>query len=306
MGKKSRNKREKRQKELIRSQDPEKSEAEESKALKKESLDQRLRILSFEEGFEAGFKVIVDHISRIDPYIVNTITEALNIRQLYNREKESRFTLYLKCARLMKQYHCPKTPCPDCGVDCVYQKEPPLPVPEVLIQDLGTQIAIRIINPKSLSAHNVLTKALLKSILSGEEQVSHTDAECKRMYIKAIEELRDLLSQVAKEVVREYGTANLSQKAQKELKYHVSQELNRNYDQTIDPEANTEPNHEHACTFLRFNKNGKPIYDEFGMLMYGPMASSIPVIYAICLDLPCVCPPIYEFPPIPPHPTPLL
>ena len=301
MGKKSRNKREKWQKELIRSQDPERSEAEKAEALR-ESLDTRFRLLSIEKGF----KIIVDHITRIDPYIMRTISEALNIRLLYNREKENRFSLYLKCGQLMKRYHCPKTPCPDCGIDCVYQKGPPLPVPVVLIQDLGTQIAIKIINPGSLSSHNVLTKDSLKSILSGEDQVSHTDAECKRMYLKAIEELRDLLSQVTKEVVREYGTANLTQEAQNQLKYHVSQELNRNYDQTIDPEPIAEPNYELACTFLRFNKNGKPIYNEYGMLMYGPMASSIPVICAICLDLPCTCPPTYEFPPIPPYPTPLL
>ena len=288
MGKKARIKRERRQKELTKSQLPDTPEAEGAKALEEDQTrdtQDKLIISDFD------IQKIKSHVRRVDPDIEKTICEALRIRQLYKRQRANRFVLYLKCAELMRHYHYPKTVCPDCGIDCAYQKEPPLPIPAVLIQDLGAQIAIKILNPKSLSIHNKLTKVSLKSILYGEDQLRHSTEECKRMGYKAVDELRDLLSQVTKEVVKEYGTANLTLEAQKRLKYHISHELNRNYDQIIDPESREDPGNEEAYIFLRFNKNGKPVYNQCGELMYGPMTNSIPVICAVCLDLPCSCPP---------------
>ena len=274
MGKGARIRREKRHKELAKLQ---------------------IRIPKGEEPPEIYCLLLEDiktHVSRIDSNIEGTILEALEIRQLYNRPKANELSLYMRCVELMRNKHYPRIQCPDCGINCIFQKEPPLPTPAVRIEDWDTQIAIRIVNPKSLSIHNKLTKESLRSQLFGEDQLKHSEAECERMNYKALSDLKDLLSQVTKEVVRECGTPNLSKSAQRRLRFHISNELNRNYDLSIDPWSTDESLglEDLAPIFLRFNKDGKPIHDENGELLYGPMLGSIPEICAMCLDLPCCCP----------------
>ena len=101
MGKGARIKREKRQKELAKLQ---------------------IRVPKGEEPPEIHCVLVSDiktHVSRIDPDIEGTISEALEIRQLYDRPKANELSLYMQCVELMRDKHYPKAQCPDCGIKCI-------------------------------------------------------------------------------------------------------------------------------------------------------------------------------------------
>ena len=79
MGKKARIKRERRQKELTKSQLPDTPEAEGAKALEEDQTrdtQDKLIISDFD------IQKIKSHVRRVDPDIEKTICEALRIRQL--------------------------------------------------------------------------------------------------------------------------------------------------------------------------------------------------------------------------------
>ena len=231
------------------------------------------------------------HLRQIEPDIDTVIRDAIINRLEKYGQVVTRLTLLRYGTQLLTKRHIPKRPCPDCGIDCKYQREPPLPSSKIIIDDRNPRlIYIRIADTPKLCTHYALNRHTLSRLLRGDpEEEPHTKDICKSWKERTINEIKYSIKTVTADLIRSEGTADLTAKAQQKLKYHIAKELNDEYDLNINPRERVPIAdwNKSSTVFLKFYKDGTI----FKSCVAGPLANQLPSICAVCMYLPCECPP---------------
>ena len=279
MGKQSRIKKEKESK---RKADIKRNEEKEAKRKLAERSELR-------EEVRAHSEQLVRHLQRIDPEFNETVDWAVKVRKERGDKDITTGDILLVCQNLLNRAYVPTKICVECGVDCFFQKSPPEPPPRLIIESDETFIRIRLTKTPKLAVHGGLNQCTLRLILSGEslDCDSHIDERCVQKAKKIVDDIHDVVSNVVAEIIRKYGTANLSNYQTRKLKVKLALELNQNYDLGIQTHRDKEDSiFSHvATTVLSFRRDGQRVVGA----RYDRVASLNQEICAFCMYLPCEC-----------------
>ena len=277
MGKQSRIKKEKESK---RKANIKRNEEKEAKKKLAERSELRAEVRAHSEQ-------LVRHLVRIDPEFNETVDWAVKVRKQKGDRDITTGDILLVCQNLLNRAYVPTKICIECGIDCFFQKAPPEPPPRLLVESDETFIWIRLTRTPKLAVHGGLNQCTLRLILAGEslECDSHIDDKCVQKAKKIVDDIHDVVSNVVAEIIRRYGTANLSNYQMKKLKVKLALELNQNYDLGIQTHRDKEDSFfsNDATTILSFRRDGQRVAGA------DRVASLNQEICAFCMYLPCEC-----------------